>query len=113
MSSPAFDKAWSLVKMAVHSCPVCGSDKIRRMNPDDVDIHCDNCNSSWGVKYIDGSPTIVTTGPTSDRSRKEQEAIGAHREKWDPEYAEDMERRRRWRAEREAEEAARRDGPHE
>mgnify|MGYP003642785509 CR=1 FL=1 len=105
----AFDRAWRIVKMAVHTCPVCGSGEIRRMNPDDVDLYCDNCDASWGIKYIDGMPTAVKTGPVADRMPKEQTKIEAHREKWDPEYAESMERQRQRDAEWAAEEAARRE----
>jgi len=77
-----------------------------------VDLYCDNCEASWGIKYIEGMPTAVKTGPVADRMPKEQTKIEAHREKWDPEYAKYMEGKRKWAAERAAErvveEAARR-----
>jgi|10_taG_2_1085330.scaffolds.fasta_scaffold245263_2 uncharacterized Zn finger protein (UPF0148 family) len=78
----AFTDAWAVVKMAVHTCPVCGSGEIRRLNPDDVDLYCDNCEASWGINFIGGKSLRVETGPKRDRPYKEYEKIQAHREKW-------------------------------
>ena len=62
-----------------------------------------------GASNIEGMPTAVKTGPVADRMPKEWKKIDAHREKWDPEYAEYMKGQREWDAKREAEEAARRE----
>ena len=35
-------------------CPVCSDDDLRVIPG--AEIHCDNCDTTWGITYIDGSP---------------------------------------------------------
>lgn len=68
----AFDKAWGITKALL--CPVCNSGEIRRLNFDDIDLYCDNCDTSWGVNYIGGMPT--------GRGKQARSKIDSHREEW-------------------------------